>query len=89
MWRDYADAVEHRLAKGGQFEQIPGFADKLPEQAARIAGVLTMIDNPVRNQLIPKHSGAPSLLLNTSQVKRRDFLMLEWQALQSVSQKRC
>lgn len=47
MWRDYADAVEARLAKGGEFEQIPGFANKLPEHAARIAGVLTLVDNPI------------------------------------------
>jgi hypothetical protein len=51
MWRDYADAVEHRLAKGGVFEQIPGFANKLPEHAARIAGVLTLVD----------HVAAPSI----------------------------
>jgi hypothetical protein len=46
-WSDYADAVERRLGKGGEFEQIPGFANKLPEHAARIAGVLSLVDNPV------------------------------------------
>jgi Protein of unknown function (DUF3987) len=34
MWMDYADAVERRLVKGREFEQIPGFANKLPEHAA-------------------------------------------------------
>jgi hypothetical protein len=57
MWRDYADAVEHRLAKGGVFEQIPGFANKLPEHAARIAGVLTLVD----------HVAAPSIDVETLQ----------------------
>jgi hypothetical protein len=46
IWSDYADTVELRLAKGGDFEHTPGFANKLPEHAARIAGVLTLIDNP-------------------------------------------
>lgn len=45
-WFDYADAVERRLTKDGEFEQIPGFANKLPEHAARIAGVLTIVDDP-------------------------------------------
>lgn len=43
-WKDYADAVERRLGPGGDFEQIPGLANKLPEHAARIAGVLTLVD---------------------------------------------
>jgi hypothetical protein len=47
VWFDYADAVEVRLAKGGKFEHIPGFANKLPEHAARFAGVLTLIDDPI------------------------------------------
>lgn len=46
MWRDYADAVESRLGKDGEFESIRGFANKLPEHAARIAGVLTLIEEP-------------------------------------------
>jgi hypothetical protein len=57
MWMDYADAVELRLVKGGEFEQIPGFANKLPEHAARIAGVLTLID----------HVAAPSINVETLQ----------------------
>jgi hypothetical protein len=44
-WLNYADAVEHRLGVGGAFEPIRGLANKLPEHAARIAGVLTMIGN--------------------------------------------
>lgn len=46
MWEDYADAVELRLAKDGGFETIRGLANKLPEHAARIAGVLTLIEDP-------------------------------------------
>ena len=46
MWMDYADAVESRLVKDGEFAPIHGFANKLPEHAARIAGVLTLIEEP-------------------------------------------
>ena len=44
-WMDYADAVERRLGSGRDFEQIPGFANKLAEHAARIAGVLALVEN--------------------------------------------
>lgn len=43
MWRDYADSVERRLGKGGEFETISGFANKLPEHTARLAGVLELV----------------------------------------------
>ncbi|MGE9010577.1 DUF3987 domain-containing protein [Leptospira interrogans] len=46
MWRDYADAVESRVGKDGEFDPIRHFANKLPEHAARIAGVLTLVENP-------------------------------------------
>lgn len=45
IWMDYSDAVERRMSKDGAFEQIKGFANKLPEHAMRIAGVLTLIDD--------------------------------------------
>lgn len=38
----YSDHVEREQAPGGQFETIKGFASKSAEQAARIAGVLTL-----------------------------------------------
>jgi Protein of unknown function (DUF3987) len=46
VWLAYADHVEKQLAPGGPLEPIRGFANKLPEHAARIAGVLAYIDNP-------------------------------------------
>jgi hypothetical protein len=45
VWREYADFVERLLAPGQPFESIRGFANKLPEHAARIAAVLTLVDN--------------------------------------------
>lgn len=43
LWRDFADHVERLLAPGQPFEPIRGFANKLPEHAARIAAVLTLV----------------------------------------------
>ncbi|MDE2563356.1 MAG: DUF3987 domain-containing protein [Sphingomonadales bacterium] len=39
---DYSDAIERAQAPGGQFEMIRGYASKSAEQAARMAGVLTL-----------------------------------------------
>jgi hypothetical protein len=44
-WIEYYNHVEARLIFGGELEPIRGLANKLPEHAARIAGVLTLIDN--------------------------------------------
>jgi hypothetical protein len=38
----YADTVEAAQARGGDLHRLPGYASKSAEQAARIAGVLTM-----------------------------------------------
>lgn len=44
-WSIYADDVERRLVPGQPFEQIRGLANKLPEHAARLAAVLTLVDD--------------------------------------------
>ena len=44
-WREYADHVERLLGPGQPFEPIRGFANKLPEHAARIAAVLMLVDD--------------------------------------------
>jgi len=41
----YYQATEKEQAAGGQLEHIKSFASKSPEQAARIAGVLTLWEN--------------------------------------------
>jgi hypothetical protein len=43
MWVAFADHVEVRLRAGGELEVVRGLANKLPEHAARIAAVLTLI----------------------------------------------
>jgi hypothetical protein len=45
-WLAFADYVEGQLAPGGPLEPIRGFANKLPEHVARIAGLLAYVDDP-------------------------------------------
>jgi hypothetical protein len=42
-WIAFHDHVEPRLVVGGELEPVCGLANKLPEHAARIAGVLTLV----------------------------------------------
>ena len=43
MWFAFADRLETMLAHDGDLRPISGFANKLPEHAARIAAVLTLV----------------------------------------------
>lgn len=45
LWEVFADRVEKELAPFGKYESIRGLANKLPEHAARIAGVMTVFEN--------------------------------------------
>jgi hypothetical protein len=45
-WLSFADYVEGLLGPGKPLEPVRGFANKLPEHAARIAGILTLVDDP-------------------------------------------
>jgi hypothetical protein len=45
LWTGYADHVEMLIGSGGALEPVRGLANKLPEHAARIAGVLTLLDD--------------------------------------------
>ena len=51
LWIEFHDEIERAQAPGGEFEFARGFASKLPEHAARIAGVLQMFDNPAAQVL--------------------------------------
>lgn len=46
LWLSYADHVEAQLAVGGQMEAVRALGNKLAEHAARIAGILSVIENP-------------------------------------------
>jgi len=43
MWTGFADRVETMLTPSGELRPISGIANKLPEHAARIAGVLMLV----------------------------------------------
>jgi hypothetical protein len=57
-WVAYADHIEHSIAPGGALEPIRGLANKLPEHAARLAGVLTLVGNLNAPEIDGEHMAA-------------------------------
>jgi Protein of unknown function (DUF3987) len=45
LWIEWADECDAAMGRGGELEAISAFANKLPEQAARVAGVLALVDD--------------------------------------------
>ena len=45
VWIAFHDAVESKLCDGAELARIRGLANKAPEHAARLAGVLALVDN--------------------------------------------
>jgi hypothetical protein len=43
LWIAFADAIENQLAPEGALSPVKGIANKLPEHAARLAGVLALV----------------------------------------------
>jgi hypothetical protein len=54
-WRDFHDEIERQLGPHGRLEAVSDFAGKAPEHAARIAGVLAIIENPQAAELTAAH----------------------------------
>lgn len=50
-WRSFADHIESNLGPGGALEPISGLANKLPEHAARLAAVLTLVEYPLAAEI--------------------------------------
>ena len=46
LYVEFGNAIERELAPAGSLAMVRAFASKLPENAARIAGALTLIDDP-------------------------------------------
>lgn len=44
-WLEFVAHVERSIGQGGELEPVKGFANKLPEHAARLAAVLTLVEN--------------------------------------------
>ena len=55
MWIRFADHIEAQLGTGGAMEPISGLANKLPEHAARIAGILALVDDPGTQEVSQEH----------------------------------
>ena len=51
VWIAFYDYVEARVGSGGELEAIRGLANKLPEHAARLAAVLTLVRNIEANNI--------------------------------------
>jgi hypothetical protein len=47
LWRAFTDDTERQLGPGGILEPVRGFANKLAEHAARIAGVIQLVEIPL------------------------------------------
>jgi hypothetical protein len=50
-WIEFHDEVERLIVEGGELDPIKGLANKLPEHAARLAGVLTLVENSQATQI--------------------------------------
>jgi hypothetical protein len=97
VWIDFADSVERQLGPRGDLQPISGFAAKLPEHAARIAGVLSMFENPDAVQIdaaalmngitLSRHYAAAALRLHGQSRLDADLLnaemLLEWARLKA------
>lgn len=55
LWIDFHDENESDLAAGKAFESIRGFANKAPEHAARLAGVMALFENIESYEITEQH----------------------------------
>lgn len=58
LWLKFADSVEARLMRDGQLRPISGLANKLPEHAARLAAVLTLVRDIEAGEIAPAELAA-------------------------------
>ena len=63
-WGRLADEIEKKLGAGGEYEPIRGFANKLAEHAARIAGVLALVDNPDAREIDAEPLGRAAAIVD-------------------------
>jgi hypothetical protein len=62
VWDGFADHVETMLGSDGELRAISGIANKLPEHAARLAGVLTLVHNIDAGEIAAAEMAAGILL---------------------------
>ena len=58
IWKEYADYIENSLSPNGDLDAIRGLANKLPEHAARLAGMLTLVDRLEAIAITAQHMSA-------------------------------
>jgi hypothetical protein len=58
LWLAFADSVETRLSRDGELRPISGLANKLPEHAARVAAVLTLVRDIEAGEIAPAEMAA-------------------------------
>jgi hypothetical protein len=63
LWTRFYDEVERRLLDEGEFSGIRALASKAAEHAARIAGVLTIVDNDCPSEIGLVEMGKALLLM--------------------------
>jgi hypothetical protein len=86
-WFAFADATERRMAPGGDYESIRGLGNKLAEQAARIAGVLALVDDVQVSEIdksqleagiaLAEYYAAEALRLHAAGMDDPDLLLAE------------
>ncbi|MFZ1640509.1 MAG: DUF3987 domain-containing protein [Candidatus Contendobacter sp.] len=64
VWIRYSDTIETQLGDGQPLEPIRGFANKAAEHAARIAGVLAVIETPNAGVIDVPHVQAAIALMD-------------------------
>lgn len=64
LWIQYAKSVEAALGSGQAYETIRGLANKLPEHAARLAAVLTLVNNSAASEVTGEEMAAGIELAN-------------------------
>jgi hypothetical protein len=92
MWSRFADHIECEIRPGGGLELVKGLANKLPEHAARLAAVITLVSNIHAVEIaeaklaagieVAQHYAAEALRLHDaswiSEGLRRAKQLLEW-----------
>lgn len=58
LWVDFHDHVEGQLGEGAALEGVRGFGNKAAEHAARLAGVLTLVENVEAKEIDKEHMKA-------------------------------
>ena len=62
LWIAFADSIERQLAPEGPLCAVKGIANKLPEHAARLAGVLALVSDAETSE-IPAEQMAAGIML--------------------------